>query len=314
MILVADIGGTNTRAALATPEAPTPQAAMRFRNAEHGGLAEVLEAYLAAQGRPALSAVCVAVAGPVRHGAGRLTNLPWQIDAATLRAATGAATAVVINDLEAQGYAIGDVEVRHLRGAAPEPGAPQLVVGIGTGFNACVVHHPPGGGRFVAISECGHMSLPVADAAGLGFAEALTARHGFASIEEALAGRGLVAVNAHVAGAAARASSHDLLEALAGPAATEADRASAALYGRILGTVLGDLALVHLPRGGIYLIGGLARAVAPHFEDYGVAEAFAAKGRFAPLMAEFGLHLVEDDNAALIGCAEVARVALEAAG
>lgn len=310
MMLLADIGGTNTRAALADPDDLRPFAEARYRNAEHAGLAEVLDGFHAERGRPPLTAVCVAVAGPVRHGAGRMTNLPWQIDTTVLKAATGAGHAVVMNDLEAQGYALGHVAARHISGPKPEPAAPKLVVGVGTGFNAAAVHELPDGGRLVAVSECGHASLPVADETGLAMARALADRHGFASIEEALAGRGLLAVNAFVAGAAAHATSQDLIAALTGGSATEEDRATAAAYGRILGTVLGDLALIHLPRGGIYLIGGLARAMAPFFESAGVHAAFVAKGRFAPLMREFGLHLVEDDHAALVGCAHVARAAM----
>ncbi|MBL9060162.1 MAG: glucokinase, partial [Mangrovicoccus sp.] len=106
--IVADIGGTNTRVALCdTPESPREVA--RFSNAEFGSLDAVIRHYLAERGNPACAVACVAVAGPVRHGAARMTNLDWQIDAATLRAATGAAHAFVINDLEAQGHALEDV-------------------------------------------------------------------------------------------------------------------------------------------------------------------------------------------------------------
>lgn len=67
--------------------------------------------------------------------------------------------------------------------------------------------------------------------------------------------------------------------------------------------VAGDLALQTLPFGGIFLIGGVARAVSPWFEDYGFAEAFRDKGRFSTFMEDFAVHLVTDDYAALIGCA-----------
>jgi glucokinase len=34
-----------------------------------------------------------------------------------------------------------------------------------------------------------------------------------------------------------------------------------------------------------------------------MAQAFVEMGRFAPLMAEFAISVVEDDYAALLGCA-----------
>ncbi len=305
--LAADIGGTNTRVALCdTPEAPREVA--RFRNADHASLDAVLRAYLAARGHPPVHAACVAVAGPVRDGAARLTNLPWEIDAATLRAATGATEAHVINDMAAQGHALDDVTATRVTG--PQTGCDaretRLVVGLGTGFNAAPVHPLGTGGYVVVPSECGHASLPVWDDASLALARTLTARHGFASIEEVLSGRGLMAVNAHVAGPDARADTAALIAALHDDPAP-GDRATAAMFAAALGRVLGDLALVHLPFGGLYLIGGVARAMAPFLEAHGFAEAFRDKGRFAGFMEAFAVSVVADDYAALTGCARYVR-------
>ena len=72
---------------------------------------------------------------------------------------------------------------------------------------------------------------------------------------------------------------------------------------RLLGAVAGDLALSYLPFSGLFLIGGVARAFGPHLGRFGFAEAFADKGRFGPFMDQFPVFLVEDDYAALAGCA-----------
>ena len=71
----------------------------------------------------------------------------------------------------------------------------------------------------------------------------------------------------------------------------------------ILGTVAGNLALIHLPFGGIYLIGGVTRAVTPYFETFGFSDSFRDKGRFAGFMKNFAVWVVEDDFAALSGMA-----------
>jgi len=75
------------------------------------------------------------------------------------------------------------------------------------------------------------------------------------------------------------------------------------LYAQILGRVLASFALVHLPFGGIFLLGGVARAMAPHLIDLGMAQTFAEMGRFSEMMAEFPVKVIEDDYAALLGCA-----------
>ncbi|MEV8465416.1 glucokinase [Fluviibacterium sp. DFM31] len=304
-ILVADIGGTNTRVALVKEDATAPHSVARFRNAEFPSLEAVLDRYLTDLGRPLCTAACVAVAGPVRNGVGRMTNLAWEMDSERLCAATGAAHGYVINDLEAQGHALENVATRCLMGKPmpQETDETRLVVGLGTGFNAAPVHAGEGAQYTVVPSECGHISLPVWDETSMALAMELAAVHEFASVEEALSGRGLMAVHAHVAGDAAWATTVELIAALQEPEVRDVDRDTMRLFCQLLGRVLGDLALVHLPFGGIYLIGGLARAVSPFFVEGTLPEAFADKGRFREFMADFSLYLVEDDYAALTGCA-----------
>jgi glucokinase len=72
---------------------------------------------------------------------------------------------------------------------------------------------------------------------------------------------------------------------------------------RLLGTVVGNLSLIHLPFGGVWLIGGVARAFTPYMERFGFAEAFRDKGRFEAFMRDFSVSVIEDDYAALTGCA-----------
>lgn len=80
-------------------------------------------------------------------------------------------------------------------------------------------------------------------------------------------------------------------------------RAAVDLFSGLLGAVTGDLALVHLPTGGIWLTGGMARAVAPHLDAAAFAAGFRGKGRFAPFMDRFSVRMIRDDYAALTGCA-----------
>jgi glucokinase len=67
--------------------------------------------------------------------------------------------------------------------------------------------------------------------------------------------------------------------------------------------MLADLALIHLPYGGIYLIGGMSRAMTPHFARFGLEAAFREDRRVDLLRKDFAVTVVEDDYAALTGCA-----------
>ena len=306
--LLADIGGTNTRVALAEGTRPIPQSVKKFRNAEHPGLGAVLERFLEAAGHPDCAGACVAGAGPVRDGVLALTNLDWTIDGETVARAAKAETVAVLNDLQAQGHALGHLPesslTRVVEGGDPGPGATMLVIGIGTGFNCAPVYEAPGG-RFVPPAEAGHANLPIRSEVELALCRALEDAHGFPSVEEVLSGRGLKHLDSFFSRRAAsprELSSDQIIAAAASgddPVAEETLRE----FVRIFGTVTGNLALIHLPFGGIYLIGGMARAVTPWFDSMGYGDAIRDKGRFAGFMRNFSVSVIDDDFAALTGCA-----------
>ncbi len=306
LCLVADIGGTNTRVALAEGSRLRPETTRRFRNADYPALAPVLRDFLSVVGSPEIDGTCVAAAGPVRDGVALLTNLAWTVDGAELQRATGAPRVAVLNDLQAQGHALGHLDPANLRvlipGPHPRRAGPMLVVGVGTGFNAAPVHDVAGL-RLVAASECGHAGMPVRTAQDLRLAEFVQTVHGFAGVEDVLSGRGLerlYAFTAAEAGLEDRKSAAEIMAAIAEPGPA---RAAAELFARLLGAEAGNLALIHLPFGGLYLCGGVARAFAAHLGLMGFAENFRDKGRFSAFMDDFPVCIVEDDYAALTGCA-----------
>lgn len=310
LCIVADIGGTNTRVALAEGRQVRAESIRRFSNADFPGLEPVLAQYLAEAGIAAVDGACVAAAGPVRDGVAVMTNLDWTITGAGLTAATGARRVAILNDLQAQGHALGHIAPEFLRGVIPGPtrdGATMLVVGVGTGLNAAPVHLVPGG-RVVAASECGHISMPVRteeDFRLARFGETHgSSAHGFTGAEDVLAGRGLERIHAFVtqeAGALEERKAADIMAALA--AGDPLARRTGQLWVHVLGQYLGNLALIHLPFGGIFLIGGVARAMTPYLDEMSLTAHFRDKGRFAGFMEEFPVTVVEDDFAALTGCA-----------
>jgi glucokinase len=182
--------------------------------------------------------------------------------------------------------------------------ATQLVIGVGTGMNAAPVFDTPSG-RIVPPAETGHVSLPMHSERDFSLGRFVEHEHGFASVEEVLSGRGLELVYrwlGHEVGDPRRLSSSEIMAALqsgSDPRAAEA----VGVFVRCLGTVAGNLALAMLPFGGIYLIGGMVRAMVPFMGAFGFGDAFRAKGRFSGFMDAFPIYVVEDDFAALTGCA-----------
>ncbi|MEO0484308.1 MAG: ROK family protein [Pseudomonadota bacterium] len=306
--LVADIGGTNTRVALADGRHVLPDTIRRYPNAEYPGLETVLKSYVADNDDVDAAATCVAIAGPVRDGVGTLTNLNWTIDKDMLRRATRAETVAVLNDLQAPGHALGYIDDANLgtiiAGPEASPNAARLVVNVGTGFNAAPVFETAAG-RLVPPSECGHANLPIRTEEDLRLCQFVENAHGFPAVEDLLSGRGLERAYAFLSsedGAPAEKGARDIMDSLAAGDDPVAERA-ARLFVRILGTVTGNLALIYLPFGGIYLVGGVVRAMKPYLTRFGFEAALRDKGRFAGFMGNFGVQIVEDDFAALTGCA-----------
>lgn len=308
--LVADIGGTNSRFVLTDGMRLRSDTIRRYANADQTGIGPLLRHYMDDVGIRSVGAVCIAIAGQIRGDSATMTNRDWHIDRKALRQITGADTALFLNDLQAQGYALGhlapDSQRLLLAGAPPPAGASQLIVGIGTGFNVAPVHFQ--GARHVVASESGHITLPVRDLETLQLARALADDTGFAEVEHVLSGPGLVALYHYLGkGRPARAPA-DITAALA----AGDPRAEAAMrqFVRLLGIVIGDQALIHLPFGGIALIGGVARAVAPWLERFDFAAHFRDKGRFSPFMQNFPVSLIADDYAALLGGAHYLELTL----
>jgi glucokinase len=301
-VLVADIGGTNTRLALADGPVLRQGSIRRVLNAGQPSLAPILARYLAETGGESVAGLCLAVAGPVRDGVAQMTNLDWTISAAALAADLGIPRVLLLNDLQAQGHALAGLSARALRPilhGQPAPAeAARLVVGAGTGFNAAPVHYAHGR-TVVPPSECGHIHLPRHGQTEEALARHLAQTHGIATVEEALCGRGLVTLHSWLNGTALAGDA--ILAALA--AGDAAALRTGQLYARLMGRTLATLALTHLPWGGIYLIGGVARAFAPHLAGLGLGQAYAEMGRFSDLVRSIPVWSVEDDYAALAGCA-----------
>jgi glucokinase len=154
----------------------------------------------------------------------------------------------------------------------------------------------------VPPSEAGHISFAsqVPDLSNLG--DWMTQRYGHVSTEDILSGRGVENCYEYATGLRIPAS-----EVLKNCEAGDPNAETAvSLMVRTLGHFAGDMALINMPRGGVYLIGGVARALHPYLHRFGFAESFADKGRFGSFMTQFPVRILQDDYAALMGAASYA--------
>jgi glucokinase len=257
----------------------------RYANAGEMGLGPVLRRYLAVEGAAAPLAACVPSRARSRTGAGRSPNLDWSIDKDGLSEATGAPVTAILNDLQAQGHALGFLQAGTSREILPfpeaSPHAAKLVVNVGTGFNIAVVFETEGG-RLVPPPNRVTRRCPSAPRRTLRLARFIERDHGFAAVEEVLSGRGHRQVHDWLVMRPARTAG-DLAEIMAALRAARSVRSGRrASSSATSARSAGDLALVTLPFGGIWLVGA-SRAPSRPTCRLGLREAFRDKGRFGPV-------------------------------
>ena len=75
------------------------------------------------------------------------------------------------------------------------------------------------------------------------------------------------------------------------------------LFVSILGAVAGNLALTGMTTGGMYIGGGIVPRILPILEKSNFMKAFTDKGRFRDLLSGIPVHVILNDQAALLGAA-----------
>jgi glucokinase len=192
--LLADLGGTNTRVGLARDGHLRADSIQNYANAQFESPAQLFQHYLSEQHCPKVAALCAGVAGPVRHGRAQLTNHHWVIEGEALSQSLGVGQITLMNDLQAQGFALDDLATEHVitlfAGARPEPHDVRMVMGLGTGSNIAVVHDTSTG-LYVPASEAGHISLPYGDGEQADLVAHLGTLQAHRPMESALSGTGL---------------------------------------------------------------------------------------------------------------------------
>ena len=322
MILAGDVGGTKTHLALYAPNASPrhPELEQRFASHEHASLEALSRAFLdGARAAPPSRAV-FGIAGVVSHNRCETTNLPWHVDGSEMSQAMGGTNVTLLNDLAATAAGIdvlerGDLEA--LQRGTPSPGA-RAVLAAGTGLGMVVVVRD--GERLVTVpSEGGHADFAPRDAIERELAAWLAERHGRASVERVLSGRGLADLYRFLTATGRATEPPGFAESFLGaddPAALVSEaaldrscpRAELALdtFIGVYGAEAGNLALRALPTEGLYLGGGIVPRVKAAFSGARFLDAFRDKTPMSDLLRRIPVSLILDSRAALWGAAHVA--------
>jgi glucokinase len=300
-ILVADLGGTNARFALAVigHDGVSLSTIQRLPTRNYASLEAAIDTYLkTAPETP--EAACFAVAGPVSEGLFHFTNLDWSFDRDALSTRFGWRQFGLVNDFAAM--ALGAVKAppadrAMIAPGATRPAAPVIVMGPGTGLGLATLV-PANGDWTVLPSEGGHAAYAPQTERECWIWAKLAERLGYVPAEAVASATGLALVYQALGGAELSA------EDIVARAPQDARAAEAlAVFFAALGVFAGNAALTAGARGGVLLCGGMLIALEATLRESAFVSRFRARGLMSAYLADAPVTLIKDEHAALRGAA-----------
>ncbi len=320
-VLAGDIGGTSSR--LAVYEGAERVAERSYASRDFTGLEAVLRRFLDETGARAQRG-CFAIAGPVRDGACRTTNLPWVVDERSLAASAGLDRALLVNDFAAQTVGVTllrDGESAEILAGEADPRAPIAVLGAGTGLGEAYALRSRDGRVEVLPGEGGHADFAPTDERQITVLRELgVLLGGRVSYERVLSGPGLFNVYRALARGGYGAERTDVRAEIEAGADASAVISREALAGDVglCGAALevfvevyaqeaSNMALRALALGGVFLAGGIAPKILPALRTSRFTERFREKSPHESLLRAIPVRVVLDTQLGLRGAARLAE-------
>lgn len=311
-ILIADIGGTNARFAIVTDSYAEPKRFPSIKTADYPTLDEAIQSVVLDKTSIQPRTAVLAVAGPTDGDEIDLTNCDWIVRPKQLIENQDFGDVIVLNDYEAQALAVVALDGEFLKpvgGGERIESSNRVVIGPGTGLGVAGIVH--GANTWIPVpGEGGHVDIGPRTERDYEVFPHLETIGGRVSGEQILCGRGLVNLYRAVAKADGKSPALSKPEEITGAAIDGSDPVAvetAALFLEYLARISGDLALVFMARGGIYLTGGITHKILPMLDEKRFRAAFDNKEPHRNLLEQIPVYVILHDQAPLEGLAAYAR-------
>ena len=319
MILAGDIGGTRTRLAAFETEGSKLKCVIEktYASQDHSGLAEIVADFVKTEGIPVHSA-CLGVAGPVRGGRSKISNLPWTIDSRELVQQLKLDSVGLINDLEAYAYGVDALESKDLvtlSAGSEQAEGNRAVISARTGLGVAGLywdgfrHHP-------FACEGGHTDFAPRTELEVELFRYVLKKYGHVSSERILSGPGIKTIYDFLRDTKKAEEPAWLKEqmdkthdapALISKTAQENQapicEQTMLIFVSAYGAKTGDYALNFMSTGGVFVCGIIAARNLPTMKDPIFMESFLSKGRMRGLLEDMPVKIVLNDDCGLIGAA-----------
>jgi glucokinase len=324
MILAGDIGATRTRLAAFDTEGSRLTCVVEkiYMSQDYPGLSEILPLFIRSEGIGVHSA-CFGVAGPVRHGKSKISNLPWTIDSGELAKQLKLPLVGLLNDLEAYAYGIDALDSKDfitLSEGSEDAEGNRAVISAKTGLGVAGLfwdgfrHHP-------FPCEGGHADFAPRNDIQMELLAYLLKKHGRVSAERILSGPGIKNIydflrDSHKAEEPSWL--HDQIAAAQDPPALISQLAhegkapicdqTMSLFVSVFGAETGNCALHYMTTGGIFIGGSIAAKNVDRMKHPVFMESFLDKGRMEILLRDMPVKIILNDDCGLVGAARYTLV------
>jgi len=303
MILIADIGGTNSRLTLVRKKSKNFINLKIYKSKNFKDIYEVVKSYFSELDLKKIPNVAViALAGPVIKDQAYLTNLNWKVSKYKLKKLFGFKEVILINDLQALSASImllKKSEILNIKGKKTLKKEPKAFIAPGTGLGeAILVKEKP---LTILPTEGGHIFFSPLNEEEFKYLKFLEKKGEELSWEKALSGKALSYWYEYYFNEVLPPEKITELARKKDPKALKVIRK----FFELLGRKTSQLALYSLPEGGIYIAGGVIQAL-KEFLEWQEFKEVLLKGYFKNeklkgLLDNFSLNVILHPNPSLLG-------------
>lgn len=304
--LLADIGGTNARFALLSPNDEVHKQLV-LPCAEHADIVSAITTYLSEIGNPPIEKAAMAIANPITGDRIKMTNHHWAFSIAETREAVGLKELTFKNDFTALAMSVPMLPAADLiqvgGDSVQEKGSALAVLGPGTGLGVSGLIKA--GEQWIPLEgEGGHVSASPANERECDILKTCWKTYEHVSAERLVSGMGLQNLYqaicklegieaedlspAEISNRGKRNTNPQCAEALA-------------TFCGLLGSIAGNLVLTLGAFGGVYIGGGIVPRLGDYFETSPFRERFEAKGRFRGHLEPVPAYVIHSKHPALVG-------------
>ncbi|MDV6343807.1 glucokinase [Nitrosomonas sp. Is37] len=314
-----DIGGTKTllRTMVSDKDKTEPCYEWRYDSQAYADFNEILADFLDKTGMNKTNryptSACFGIAGPIVSQRAKLTNLPWLMDASALATEFSIPKVKLINDFEAVAIGIERLsrnDLATLQWGVADAQAMRVVLGAGTGMGVAWLHWQ--GDRYIPLpTEGGHIEFAPTTSLQMELLDYLMKKFDHVSVERILSGPGLTNIFNFLQNDSTRfpgivvnelkEDSGAIITKLAFEQKHPIAQQALELFVEIYGAYAGNLALLGLCRGGVYIAGGIAPRIIDTLMKGSFMHAFCNKGRYTGMMSEIPVHVIMNPQVGLLG-------------